>query len=484
MAHTGLTTRGRALLLGHPCWLWLALGLTVSFALYAWPFTVDDAFITARYARRIAAGRGFTFNDGEPSDGVTGPLWLLPMLIGAWLKIDLLLPAKLVGLGCALLSLWMVWRRVRARALGALGSCCLLALLASSSALWIWSIGGLETGAACLATTVMLLAATRRNQAPLQVGLAGAALAWLRPELAPLVMLTLSQLLVRGPRAARLPALCVVVSAATLLLFRLSWFGQLLPLSAFAKPPMLQHGASYVLDSLCAPSALVLLPALACACWWGAREERALTIALFVQACAVLLGGGDWMASARLFVPVMPVACYLAARGLVLLALRRPGAAALALVVMCGLRMFALAHELPRARAAGQLREQRVPELIGALRNVREPIAILDVGAVGYYSAQRLIDLGGLTEPAIAHSPGGHLAKRIDSKWLEQRAPGAIVLHSASAPRVDAQRRLRWFAGYPVERNVLAMRWVLERYRVRSVIPYDRSYFYVLLSPD
>jgi hypothetical protein len=50
----------------------LAVGLC------AWPYTVDDAFIVARYARRLADGRGYTFNLGPPSDGVTGPLWLLP----------------------------------------------------------------------------------------------------------------------------------------------------------------------------------------------------------------------------------------------------------------------------------------------------------------------------------------------------------------------------------------------------------------------
>jgi len=484
MAHTGVRRGQKALLVRPALGLWLALALTVTFALVAWPFTVDDAFITARYAQRIASGRGFTFNDGVPSDGVTGPLWLLPMLIGAWLQIDLPLMAKLAGLGCCVCSLLAVVRRARARALGGATSLGALVLLCSSSALWIWSIAGLETGAACLAATLMLLGATRSHPAPLPVGMAGAALTWLRPELAPLVLLSLALLLMRAPRLARVPAVLVVSSAAVLLLLRLHLFGQPLPLSAYAKPPLLQHGVGYVIDSLCAPAALVMLPALLCGAWRGGREERTLAFALFVHGCAVLLAGGDWMASARLFVPVIPVACYLAARGLVLLGLRLPRSALIAIVVLGSLRGYAMAHDLSRARAAGQLRQRRVPELLSALAPLRPPIAILDVGAVGYLGGYPLIDLGGLTEPTIAHSPGGHLGKRIDARWLAKRAPGAIVLHSSARPRVDEQRRLRWFSGYPVERNVLAMRWVLERYRVRNVIAYDRKYFYVVLVPD
>ncbi|HVZ36591.1 MAG TPA: hypothetical protein VG963_29375, partial [Polyangiaceae bacterium] len=45
----------------------------------AWPFTIDDAFIVGRYADRLARGRGYTYEDGIVSDGVSGPLWLLPL---------------------------------------------------------------------------------------------------------------------------------------------------------------------------------------------------------------------------------------------------------------------------------------------------------------------------------------------------------------------------------------------------------------------
>src|ERR1044071_1486389 len=97
--HTG---RWNAVCRRRSFWLWLWLGSVwvAGIALYVWPFAIDDAFIVARYATRIARGASFTFNDGPPTDGVTGPLWLLPLVVGARCGADPLWVAKLVGWLC------------------------------------------------------------------------------------------------------------------------------------------------------------------------------------------------------------------------------------------------------------------------------------------------------------------------------------------------------------------------------------------------
>ena len=55
----------------------LASAAVLGVGALAWPYTVDDAFIVARYAHNLAAGLGYAMNAHQPSDGVTGPLWLL-----------------------------------------------------------------------------------------------------------------------------------------------------------------------------------------------------------------------------------------------------------------------------------------------------------------------------------------------------------------------------------------------------------------------
>ncbi|HEX9012663.1 MAG TPA: hypothetical protein VF813_04070, partial [Anaerolineaceae bacterium] len=64
--------------------IWLAAGLVI-LALAArfipGPRTIDDAYITFRYARNILAGVGFVFNPGEHVLGTTTPLYTLAMVL-------------------------------------------------------------------------------------------------------------------------------------------------------------------------------------------------------------------------------------------------------------------------------------------------------------------------------------------------------------------------------------------------------------------
>src|SRR5512141_1854778 len=43
------------------------------------PRTIDDSFITFRYARNLLAGQGFVYNPGERVQGTTTPLYTLLM---------------------------------------------------------------------------------------------------------------------------------------------------------------------------------------------------------------------------------------------------------------------------------------------------------------------------------------------------------------------------------------------------------------------
>ena len=162
-----------------------ALALTTLGAA-AWPFTIDDAFIVARYATRIAHGLGYTFESGRPSDGVTGPLWLVPLVAGVRAGIAPVSLGKWLSLVAGAVALLLVIARTKRVALGDRASWTAALVGASSFPLVVWSVAGLETGLAALAATALALAVTER---PAPRGyLAGsclAALAWLRPELLP-----------------------------------------------------------------------------------------------------------------------------------------------------------------------------------------------------------------------------------------------------------------------------------------------------------
>lgn len=463
----------------------LCLAFGAGLAAWAWPYLVDDAFIAAGYARHLAGELHYGFQAGPATDGVTGPLWLLPLALFARSGLDAVVGAKLFGALATGLAVALVHRFSARRAGGQARSVFLALWLGSAAPVWIWAIGGLETGLATLLVTLLITGALRRPApAAGRVGAAAALLSWLRPELLPLsaYALLLVQYRSRNRRAGAWALSLALLGLGGVLLFRQLFFGHWLPLSAHAKPPLFVHGARYVLECATTPAALSLWPFIAAAVRWGGRVARALCVSLTILALSLLLAGGDWMAGARLFVPGVPLAAYVAAQGAWRMWQRRR-AWAVALVALAGLvRVPAAALEANAARRSGLLREARLPALLAALQQDQGPVALLDIGAVGYRGGRQVIDLGGLIEPRVAYARGGHLAKHIDAAWLAQKAPGVIVLHSRVRPRVDAAGHVRFFAGYPVERRVLAMPWVWQRYRVRSVIEYDVDYFYLVLA--
>jgi hypothetical protein len=140
-----------------------------------------------------------------------------------------------------------------------------------------------------------------------------------------------------------------------------------------------------------------------------------------------------------------------------------------------------LVTRVPEWAAAGASRDASA-ELIALLRARTRVVALVDVGWLAYGSGVEVVDLGGVTDAAIAHAPGGHLDKRIDPDYLARRAPDALLLHSAQPPRVDGAGWLLAFAGYPVERRVASLPFVRERFRVLHVMRYAPGYYYVLLT--
>ncbi len=123
--------------------LWLALAL---FLLQAWRYlswSSDDAFITLRYAERLAHGKGLTFNDGERTDVFSNLLW--PLTLAGLIKAGVppLLAMKGLGLACGLVVLVLVSRLEEGLGLGAWTG--LGALWTSASTAFVlYSGGGLE----------------------------------------------------------------------------------------------------------------------------------------------------------------------------------------------------------------------------------------------------------------------------------------------------------------------------------------------------
>lgn len=130
--------------------------LAVTARLVPGPRTIDDAFITFRYARNILAGNGFVYNPGERVLGTTTPLYTFLLVLLASLSGGAQAPFPQIALGINALAdagvcLLLIWlgRRLKAAPAG-VAAALVWAILPFSVT---FAIGGLETSVYVLLLT-------------------------------------------------------------------------------------------------------------------------------------------------------------------------------------------------------------------------------------------------------------------------------------------------------------------------------------------
>jgi hypothetical protein len=411
----------------------LAAAGVALFLAHAWwfrAFVIDDAYITFRYARNIAAGLGPVFNPGERVEGFSNPLLTaLLAVITAITRDPETLPriARVIGVASGAGTVLLL---ARLPLRGGTGASALATLaLAASSSFALWSVAGLETSLyalVLLASLALSLSPPRGAAGQIGHGLLLAAVALSRPEgVVPAAVLAIA--FARGPATARDPAhrprvlLAAALPVIAYLVFRRTWYGAWLPNTYFAKHlPLtmaIPRGLKYLADFLLrdgrglafAPALLALAP--------GARS-RVGTLALVLLAAylpTVLFVGGDWMDLHRFVAPVVPLLAILLAEGASALIerLRGAGGGARRWAGPAIVTALALAMIVPETRASVRERGRywvnaapyytTMGRLVAAVSDPGWSVAVADVGAIGWYGRIRVVDLLGLVNPAIAH---------------------------------------------------------------------------------
>jgi arabinofuranosyltransferase len=168
-------------------WLLLVIAaLVLVLHSLAYNFVTDDAYISFVYSRNLAEHGQLAFNLGQHVEGYTNFLWTV--LLGGLMVpgIPPELSSRVLGAGCALATLYVVFR-VMERALGRKTpwACVPSLLLACSSGFACWTSGGLETQLFTLLCAIGLdavVAAEAEERALRRAGIALALAAMTRPE--------------------------------------------------------------------------------------------------------------------------------------------------------------------------------------------------------------------------------------------------------------------------------------------------------------
>lgn len=455
-------------------WLFL-LFLTVLQQGYFSGYTMDDAFISFRYARNVAQGDGWVYNvGGEPVEGFTNFLWTLLLVPCFWLKLEPMPIAQILGATCSLSVLGLTWKLAQGAVNHRQSWMPLWAplLLMVTGAFTYQAVTGLETHLFSLGLVLGVYFFLRGDQMSLAYSAAGFTIACLtRPEGIFLYTVSLVFLLNdwhlhhQDRRALFAFFVPFAVPMAVFFLWRYFTFGQWLPNTYFTKVGSLQEtvpeGWKYVYTffqthGTTLPWILVLIPLVV----HRFRVREVYLFALLVAHLGVVIyEGGDWMPLHRTLAPILPILYLLTAEGMDLawqfikqiqqernLSLRAiqvlcTGWAAVTLAVL----FYPSIAVFREAQVRPQLYESSHVSLGRWLKEQCQPgdrIALSDIGQIGYYSDLWVIDLVGLTDRTIAHSPGGLHRKQYDPLYVLDQKPRYIVLVCA---KVGAEFVIRGF---------------------------------------
>ena len=307
--------------------MWLVAGLgTLALALLWHAPTIDDAYISFRYARNLVEHGELVFNPGEKVEGTTNLLWTLACAPAVLLGV----PMETWALGGALVCL--AWAAARlalvGRAMGASPVAALVAvgLCATNLHFLRATTNGLE-GALYAALTVETLLRVLRGELR-AAGLFAGLLFCTRPEgvaMAGLAGLLAWRLHGRG-RALLAGGAIVGALVLAVTLWRLFTYGDPVPNSVIAKSlgfaelRVARFGLPYFLGWAWESLPLVLLLGLAAALLlrqWHSREPATAAalfaaLALATSYVVTLRNAGDWMPHYRLLAQYLPLYAVLA----------------------------------------------------------------------------------------------------------------------------------------------------------------------------
>jgi hypothetical protein len=411
----------------------------------------DDAYITFRYAHNLASHHALVFNAGEPVLGTSTPLFALLLAVPASLRLSLRDAAFLLGILSDLAILLVLSRMLREA--GERDAARLAPLLiAVTPLLAAITSEGMETPlySLLLVSAAFLAGRAGTHRVTLATGAALALVILVRPD-GLLMAAAVCSALVLGRNFHHLFRVAIVTLVLLLpwLAFATWYYGSPIPQSVIAKAAGgadARAGWDVTRQYLLRGYYLPLTGLAGIGAWrlWRTRNSgwRAL-IAWWVLYVTMFSATGAFGRADWYFAPVLAPYFAFAVTGLVgvtaasrLRAIRAVPAGAVACAVI-----LAALHWTEFRAALRHVRSIREDQYVATARDIERSshpcnIAALEIGALGFASSSRIIDLGGLVTPAAVHMAPDDLLRRTNAQWL--------VVHNIWMP--EALDRSPWFA--------------------------------------
>ena len=223
-------------------WLWLSL-LCCAAALALWsnsPYDIDDAPITYRYAEHLAAGQGFTYNEGEYILGTSTPLYTLILAAVQKSGIAIPLASNIINFVSSIAVVWVTMALTAELSGAVLAGAFAAGYLLLQGSFVRYMMAGMETPLYTLLIvgTFLTLVKGRTKSAACLAGLAFV----MRLDGLAVGGALLLGLLIQHRKIPFTEALVYLCTILPWVLFAFWYFGSPIPLSMIAKQHHLQIG--------------------------------------------------------------------------------------------------------------------------------------------------------------------------------------------------------------------------------------------------
>jgi arabinofuranosyltransferase len=448
--------------------------LIVTFMLFAYEAsvireTIDDAFISYRYASNFANGFGLVYNIGEYVEGYTNLLWTLLVAVGIYLGGDAVTIGKFLSICSSSLLLYVAYTFTRSQLSDNSKWLAPLAplLIVVTNSFVSWSLSGLEQ---VLFAAVIILGLHLLVQGKFYPALLLSFIATLiRPDG---LLLTATIGLFHGytfirenkiqqqPLQFLAPAFVLFLFLGLMTLWRWFYYADVLPNTFYAKVGGVpaSYGLTYM-SSLVKNDLLPLLIFLPFMIRFvDYKKLWPCMLFVLINLAYVFAVGGDVFANGRFLLPAL---CIYICLCISILGKHQQLSKASVFILACtvlanaawsmygplynnlGERLYAASGAFPQsykhenARALNSIPTKLAKSTVNRIKNKypeAKTIASAGIGAIGFYSDYIIIDLVGLIDKRVAKSKEsgeGHIMpghQRSDVSYVMSRNPDVILI--------------------------------------------------------
>jgi hypothetical protein len=288
---------------------------------YLWDHITDDAYISFRYAERLLEGKGLTFNDGEKVEGFSNPLWIFILALSSKITtIEIPTLARILGFmfsNLVILFILLITKILFDKSKANLLLIFISSIIFFTPGFHVYSTGGLEVSLfSFLITSVTYFSISESKNHLIIAAILAGFLGICRPEgsLYILLWLILTYKFDKQNIFSYLSRIIIaIIPSIIYVTFRLYYYGEILPNTAYAKPAGTYSYLFGIDDSFLFLTILSIpLTIIVTYYYFKFSVERSnifITISGFLLSNLIFLiyAGGDWMLLGRFFLPVWPI---------------------------------------------------------------------------------------------------------------------------------------------------------------------------------